>query len=112
VSNQIHWIKGNQRRRESVKLSLKEVEHIAELAKLGLTGEEKERFRGQLSAILEYAEMLKELDTDAIPPTATVLPLRNVMRPDEVEPSFPPEDVLANAPESEGGYFKVRVILE
>jgi len=95
-----------------MKLSLKEVEHIAELAKLGLTEEEKERFRGQLSAILEYAEMLKELDTDAIPPTATVLPLRNVMRPDEVEPSFPLEDILANAPESEGGYFKVRVILE
>ena len=95
-----------------MKLSLAEVEHIAELAKLGLTEEEKEKFREQLSAILEYFEMLQELDTEAIPPTATVLPLRNVMRPDKVEPSFPKEDILANAPNAEDGYFKVRAILE
>ncbi len=95
-----------------MKLSLAEVEHIAELAKLGLTEEEKEKFREQLSAILEYFEMLQELDTEAIPPTATVLPLRNVMRPDKVGPSFPKEDILANAPNAEEGYFKVRAILE
>ena len=95
-----------------MKLSHAEVEHIAELAKLALTEEEKEKFRGQLSAILEYAEMLQQLDTDAIPPTATVLPLQNVMRPDEVAPSFSQEDILANAPDVAEGCFRVRAILE
>ena len=95
-----------------MKLSIAEVEHIAELAKLGLTGEEKERFSEQLSAILEYAERLQELDTEAIPPTATVLPVRNVMRPDEVSPSFPQEDMLANAPDEAEGCFRVQAILE
>lgn len=94
------------------RLSRAEVEHIAELAKLSLTEEEKEKFREQLSAILEYADILQRLDTDAIPPTATVLPLRNVMVADEVRPSFPREDILANAPQIEDGYFKVRAILE
>jgi aspartyl-tRNA(Asn)/glutamyl-tRNA(Gln) amidotransferase subunit C len=97
---------------KETKLSHVEVEHIAELAKLSLTDEEKERFREQLSAILEYAEMLQHLDTEAIPPTATVLPLRNVTVADEVRPSFPREDVLANAPETEDSCFKVRAILE
>ncbi|HID64838.1 MAG TPA: Asp-tRNA(Asn)/Glu-tRNA(Gln) amidotransferase subunit GatC [Anaerolineae bacterium] len=95
-----------------MKLSRAEVEHIAELAKLVLTDEEKEKFREQLSAILEYAEMLQQLDTEAIPPTATVLPLQNVMRPDEVAPSFSREDILANAPDAAEGCFRVRAILE
>jgi len=82
------------------------------LAKLSLTEEEKEKFREQLSAILEYAEILQGLDTEAIRPTATVLPLRNVMVADKVRPSFPREDVLYNAPEAEDGCFKVRAILE
>jgi len=93
-------------------LTREQVEHIAELAKLGLTEEEKEKFREQLSAILEYARKLQELDTEAIPPTATVLPLHNVMRPDEPGPSFPREDVLANAPQVEDGYIKVQAVLE
>jgi aspartyl-tRNA(Asn)/glutamyl-tRNA(Gln) amidotransferase subunit C len=97
---------------QETKLSRVEVEHIAELAKLSLTGEEKEKFREQLSAILDYAGILQRLDTEAIPPTATVLPLRNVMVADEVRPSFPREDILANAPEAEDGCFKVRAILE
>jgi len=100
------------KRSKEVKLSRAEVEHIAELAKLSLTEEEKEKFREQLSAILEYAEILQRLDTEAIPPTATVLPLRNVMVADEVKPSFPREDILANAPQAENGCFKVRAILE
>ncbi len=95
-----------------MRLTLAEVEHVAELAKLGLTEEEKERMAEQLSAILEYAEMLQELDTEAIPPTAQVIELRNVMRPDKAAPSFPPEDILANAPQAEGSLFKVRAILE
>ena len=97
---------------KKMKLSRLEVEYIAELAKLSLTDEETEKFRAQLSAILEYAEILQRLDTEAIPPTATVLPLRNVMVADEVRPSFSREDVLANAPQAENGYFKVRAILE
>jgi aspartyl-tRNA(Asn)/glutamyl-tRNA(Gln) amidotransferase subunit C len=95
-----------------VKLSLEEVEHIAELAKLGLSAQEKEIFREQLSAILEYVEMLQRVDTGAIPPTATVLPLHSVMRPDEAAPSMAREDALANAPEAADCCFKVKAILE
>jgi aspartyl-tRNA(Asn)/glutamyl-tRNA(Gln) amidotransferase subunit C len=93
-------------------LSLAQVEHVAQLAQLGLTDEEKELFREQLSSILEYAERLQALDTSQIPPTATVLPLENVMREDEVQPSLPREDVLTNAPAVEDGCFQVPVILE
>jgi len=99
------------KRAQETKLSHVEVEHIAELAKLSLTGAEKEQFGEQLSAILDYAEILQRLDTEAIPPTATVLPLRNVMAADQVRPSFPREDILTNAPEVEDGCFKVRAIL-
>ncbi len=95
-----------------MKLSREEVEHIAELAKISLTEEEKALFQEQLSAILEYAGMLQRVDTAAIPPTATVLPLRDVMRPDEVRPSLSQEDALANAPQSEDGCFRVKAILE
>ncbi len=93
-------------------LTREEVEHIANLARLALTEEEKERFRQQLSAVLEYAARLQELDTEAIPPTATVLPLRNVMRPDEPRPPAPREDILANAPDAEENCFKVPAIWE
>jgi aspartyl-tRNA(Asn)/glutamyl-tRNA(Gln) amidotransferase subunit C len=93
-------------------LTRAEVEHIAELAKLGLTEEEIELYRQQLSAILEYAQRLQELDTEAIPPTASVLELQNVMRADEVRPSLPREDVLANAPDVQDGQFRVRAVLE
>jgi aspartyl-tRNA(Asn)/glutamyl-tRNA(Gln) amidotransferase subunit C len=95
-----------------MKLSRAEVEHIAELAKLELTEEEKIKFCEQLSAILEYAEMLQQLDTEAISPTATVLPLQNVMQPDEAASSFSQEDILANAPDAAEGCFRVRAILE
>lgn len=95
-----------------MKLGRAEVEHIAELAKLGLTDEEKATFQEQLSAILEYADRLNQVDTSAIPPTPTVLPLRNVMRDDTVKPSLPTEDTLANAPEAAEGCFRVKVILD
>jgi aspartyl-tRNA(Asn)/glutamyl-tRNA(Gln) amidotransferase subunit C len=93
-------------------LTLAEVEHIAELARLSLTDAEKILYRDQLSAILDYAAILQQNDTSTISPTATVLPLRNVMRPDEVEPSMSSEDVLANASDVEEGCFRVRAILE
>jgi aspartyl-tRNA(Asn)/glutamyl-tRNA(Gln) amidotransferase subunit C len=93
-------------------LTRQEVEHVADLAKLGLTEEEIETYREQLSAILEYAALLERLDTDAIPPTATVLPLTNVMRADEPASSLSQADALANAPSATEGYFQVKAILE
>lgn len=95
-----------------MKLSLAQVEHVAKLAQLALTDEEKELFREQLSSILEYAERLQQLDTEQILPTATVLPLLNVMRQDEVRSSLPLGDVLANAPAVEDGCFRVPLVLE
>ena len=95
-------------------LTLEEVEHIAELAKLRLTDEEKARYREQLSAVLEYADRLRQLDTSAIPPTATVLPLRTVLRPDRIEPSIDRDRLLQDAPEADldRGMFQVPPVLE
>jgi len=94
------------------KLSLEEVEHIGELARLGLSDAEKETFRDQLSAILDYADVLSGLDTTGVPPTASALPLSNVMRQDEVMPSLSTGDALANAPDAESNQFRVRAVLE
>ena len=93
-------------------LSLAQVEHVAKLAQLSLSDQEKELYRKQLSSILEYAQRLQQLDTSDIPPTAAVLPLHNVMREDQIQPSLPQPDVLANAPHTQGGYFRVPVVLE
>jgi aspartyl-tRNA(Asn)/glutamyl-tRNA(Gln) amidotransferase subunit C len=95
-----------------MKLSREQVEHIAELARLDLSEEEQALYQEQLSAILEYFERLQELDTEAIPPTASALPLRSVMREDEPRPPTPREDILANAPATEEGCFKVPAVLE
>jgi aspartyl-tRNA(Asn)/glutamyl-tRNA(Gln) amidotransferase subunit C len=96
----------------AMKLSREEVQHIAELARLALSDEEASLYQDQLSAILAHFEQLQELDTEAISPTATVLPLRSVMRTDEAKQPFPREDVLANAPASEDGCFKVPAVME
>ena len=93
-------------------LTLDEVNHIAELAKLSLTEAETARFRDQLSAVLDYAAELRAVDTSAIPPTATVLPLRTVLRDDVVQPSLAREDLLANAAAQADGCFKVPAVLE
>jgi aspartyl-tRNA(Asn)/glutamyl-tRNA(Gln) amidotransferase subunit C len=93
-------------------LTREQVQHIAELAKLRLTAAEEALYQGQLSDILDYIKRLSTLDTEAIPPTATVLPLRNVMRDDVTRPSMPPAQILANAPARSGDAFEVRVILE
>jgi len=95
-----------------MKLGREQVQHIAELARLALSDEERSLYQEQLSAILEHFEQLQELDTEAIPPTATVLPLRSVMRADESRPPFPREDILANAPAHKEGCFKVPAVLE
>jgi aspartyl-tRNA(Asn)/glutamyl-tRNA(Gln) amidotransferase subunit C len=88
------------------------VHHIAELAKLELTEAEEQLYQEQLSAILDYARRLNALDTEAIPPTASVLPLHNVMRADEPRPSLPPDAILANAPARVGDAFEVPVVLD
>ena len=93
-------------------ISREEVEHIAHLARLGLTEEEKTVLGEQLSAILEHMKVLNELDTSGISPTAQVIPLRNVMRSDEVRPSLPREAVLANAPDREGDFLRVPPVLD
>jgi aspartyl-tRNA(Asn)/glutamyl-tRNA(Gln) amidotransferase subunit C len=90
-----------------MRLTIAEVEHVAALARLGLTDAEKERMCEQLSGILEQIARLEEIDTAAIPPTAQVIALTNVMRDDEVRPSLPVEQVLANAPRQSGGFFEV-----
>lgn len=93
-------------------ISREEVDHVAFLARLGLTDEEKATLQEQLSAILEHMRTINELDTSQIPPTAQVIPLRNVMRADEPEPSLPVDDVLRNAPDREGTFFRVPPVLE
>ena len=93
-------------------ISRQDVDHIAHLARLGLSSEEKDRLQDQLSAILDHMRALNELDTAAISPTAQVIPLQNVMRDDEVRPSLPREAVLANAPDRDANFLKVPPVLD
>jgi len=95
-----------------MKLSREEVIHIAALARLGMTEAEIEKAREQLSNILENFEVLKDVDTANVPPTAQSINLVNVLRDDVPQPSLPPEAVLANAPDREGDLFKLRAVLE
>jgi aspartyl-tRNA(Asn)/glutamyl-tRNA(Gln) amidotransferase subunit C len=93
-------------------ITLEDVEKTALLARLELGADEKERLVEQLSSILDQIAVIAEVDTSAIPPTAQVVALHNVMRPDVVRPSLLPEQVLANAPDREDDFFKVRAVLE
>ena len=95
-----------------MKLSREEVLHIARLARLGLTEEDVDRFREQLSNILENFEALKQVDTTDVPPTAQSIPLQNVTKDDKVKPSLPQEQILANAPRKDGEFFRVKAVLE
>jgi len=96
-----------------MKLSREEVLHIALLARLGLTEAEVDSLREQLSDILENFEVLQQVDTTDIPPTSQAIPLHNVMRnDDEVAPSLPPNQILANAPRREKDFFRVQAVLE
>ena len=94
-----------------MRLTNADVEHVAALARLGLTPEETEQMRDQLSSILEHIAALNELDVAAIPPTAQVVELTNVWRDDEVRPSLPRHAVLANAPRQRDGFFEVHAVL-
>lgn len=95
-----------------MKITVEQVEHVAKLARLNVSDAEKEKFAEQLSAILQYAEKLDELDTEGVEPTTHVLPLHSVMRSDEVRESLPIEHVLRNAPEDEDGQFLVPAVLD
>lgn len=93
-------------------LTSEEVLHIAHLARISLTDAEVERFTAQLSGILENFAALAAVDTEGLEPTAHPLPLSNVMRADIVAPSLQQSEALANAPEQEDGFFRVRAVLE
>ena len=95
-----------------MKISTKEVEYVAKLARLQLNDQEKEVFTQQLDSILEYMEKLNELDTENVSPTFHVLPLNNVMREDEVKDSQLQKDMLANAPERDDNFFVVPKVIE
>jgi len=93
-------------------LTLAEVEHIADLARLRLTEGEKARYRQQLSAILDYVAQLQALDTTGIPPTTSVLLPRSVLRLDEPRPGLATEALLSNAPQVDSDQFRVPPVLE
>jgi len=87
------------------------VEYIAKLAKIKISEEEKSKFVPQLSKIITYIEKLSELDTEGISPMSSVIPIKNVFREDEPKPSMPRDEVLANAPASQNGFFKVPKVI-
>jgi len=95
-----------------MKLTLEDVEHVALLARLELSDEEKQLFATQLTKILEYVAKLDELNTDEVEPVFHVVPLSNVFREDEVKPSLPLEKVLQNAPKASHDCFSVPKIIE
>ena len=95
-----------------MKLTGDEVKHIAALARLGLTAAEISRAQEQLSNILENFQVLQDVDTSNTEPSANPIALNNVMRKDEVKPSFSSSDILANAPDREEDHFKIKAVLE
>ena len=95
-----------------MEISKEQVEHVARLARLEVSEDEKAMFARQLSGILTYMDQLKELETRGVEPTATVLPTDNVFRDDDIRPSLPQEKALANAPDQADGFFRVPKILE
>ena len=88
-------------------ISIKDVEHVAKLARLELTEEEKELYTKQLGDVLKYVEQMNEVDTSNVKPMAQVIDFVNVMREDKVAYEQTKEELMANAPEEENGYFKV-----
>lgn len=93
-------------------ITREEVRHVATLFRLGLSEEDIARFQEQLSQIIDYFQILQQVDTEGVEPTSHTLPLENVMREDEPQPSFPPDEILANAPFREDDFFRVRAVLE
>ena len=93
-------------------LTIQDVEKIADLARLELTGAQKMAYLGQLSAILDYAEMLNELDIDDVLPTSSAVSLKNVMRDDKIKPSLSLNDVLFNAPQQAKNQFRIQGVFD
>ncbi len=92
-------------------LKREEVEHIALLARVGMTEDDLETFGGQLSHILEQFNVLSEVDTEGVPPTSHTIDLSSVFRDDEERPSLPSQEALANAPRRDEDYFRVKPVL-
>jgi aspartyl-tRNA(Asn)/glutamyl-tRNA(Gln) amidotransferase subunit C len=95
-----------------MKITIADVEHVARLARLVLTEEEKNLFAGQMDAIIGYVEKIKVLDTDGIVPTSHAVPMENAFREDAVRPSISLEEALGNAPRRVGSFFKVPRVIE
>jgi len=95
-----------------VGLTREEVLHISLLARLGLSEDDVVKFQEQLSQILDNFEVLRQLDTEDVPPTSHTLPLENVTRDDEARDSLPQDEAIANAPLAEDALFRVRAVLE
>ena len=95
-----------------MKVTIKDVEHVAILARLGLTEDEKKKFTEQLSGILEYAETINQLDTKNTAPTSHAIPMKNVFREDKAVPCEDLKEIIANAPEEENNMFSVPKIME
>ena len=95
-----------------MKVTVKDVEHVAKLARLGLTEEEKKRFTEQLSRILDYAESINKLDTKNASPTSHAIPMKNVFRSDRSVPCDVLPEIMANAPKQENNMFSVPRIME
>jgi len=92
-------------------VSLKDVEKIADLARLYIPEEEKEEYTRQLNIILKYMEQLNKVDTSNVEPLSHQFELTNVFRDDDVQPSLPADEALRNAPEKSGNYFKVPKVI-
>ncbi len=95
-----------------MKITKKEVEYVARLARLALNEKEKDKMTAQLDSILQYVDTLNKLDTNNIEPTSHVLPLNNVWREDVTRPSTSREEILANAPDQAEGFYKVKKVIE
>jgi aspartyl-tRNA(Asn)/glutamyl-tRNA(Gln) amidotransferase subunit C len=95
-----------------MKITVNEVEKVANLARLKFSAEETEVFTRQLDAILSYIDKLNELDTTGIEPLSHVMQIHNVVRPDVVKPSLSPDEALGNAPDRSGDFYRVPKIIE
>ena len=95
-----------------MRLTIEEVRHVAVLARVGMTDQEAEKMRDQLSHILDQFEVLKQVDTEGVEPTGHFADLESVMRDDEVTPSRSMEEVLKNAPQRERDFIRVRAVLD
>lgn len=92
-------------------ISLEQVRHVAKLSRLALGEDETRRLAGQLESILQYVAKIGQVDMKDVEPMAHALPLHNVLREDVAEPALPVEEVLKNAPETDGPFFKVPKVI-